>query len=129
MSKKWTRSCQWSEGSRDFDFKRGKRYVEGSYILQMTLDPMPGKAVKELYFTSKGAVVYVIVPKWPGESLVVDDFVAAKGADVTLLGLEGNLKWQQREKHLNISMPVYDPTWAISDYAYVFRVSKVNSER
>jgi alpha-L-fucosidase len=124
-TKQWKRSCQWSEGSRDFDFKQGKLYVEGSYILQLTLNPMQGQAVKQLYFTSKGEAVYVTIPKWPGKQIVISDLDPAQGAVVTLLGVEGKLKWKQSKGKLIIDMPAYDPAWKISDYAYVLRISSV----
>jgi alpha-L-fucosidase len=66
-----TRMCvppvQWSEGTRP-ETTRGEFMVPYN-ILKETLDPEPGQAVKEVFFTRKSDAVYAIVPRWPGKIL------------------------------------------------------------
>lgn len=56
---------------------------------------------------------------------MISDLEPAQAADVTLLGVEGNLKWKQSRGNLIIAMPAYDPAWEISDYAFVLKISSV----
>ncbi len=120
-TRKWKRSVQWSEGRRDF--RPRQHYLGGDYILKQTLDPDPGYAVKELFFTRKGADLYAISPRWPGDELVVKDVQGRPGMEVTLLGHEGTLTWENRDGNLVVKMPAYDPQkWSGERaLAYAFR--------
>ncbi|MBT3243383.1 MAG: alpha-L-fucosidase [Bacteroidetes bacterium] len=68
----WKKSCQWSEGERSSN-ERGQ-YMTGFDILKETVNPDPGQAVKEIFFTSKENTLYAICPKWPGKKLIIKDF-------------------------------------------------------
>ena len=48
----WVRPCQWTKGNREWKSKE-KHYVSGDAILKQTVDPEPGYAVKEVFFTKK----------------------------------------------------------------------------
>ncbi|MBI9061499.1 MAG: alpha-L-fucosidase [Marinilabiliaceae bacterium] len=125
-TKKWERSCQWSAGNREFDFKKGKAYVEGDYILEQTIAPEPGMAVKEMFFTQKRKAVYAILPKWPGGSVVIKDINPKNGTQITLLGVNSILTWQRNGSDVVVQMPSYDPAWQLVDYAYVLKILEVN---
>lgn len=125
-TKKWERSCQWSAGSREFDFKKGKAYVEGDYILKQTIDPEPGMAIKEMFFTQKGKAVYAILPQWPGASVVIKDINPKDGTQITLLGVNSTLTWKRNGADVVVQMPAYDPAWQLPDYAYVLKIAEVN---
>ena len=45
--------------------QKKKHYVSGDAILKQTVDPDPGYAVKEVFFTKKGNNVYAILPRYP----------------------------------------------------------------
>ncbi|MBI9061269.1 MAG: alpha-L-fucosidase [Marinilabiliaceae bacterium] len=122
-TRKWKKHCQWSKGDRDHKPKEGQAYVGGDYILKQTVDQQPGMAVKELFFTSKNEAVYAILPKWPGQSLVIKDITPRKGAKINLLGVKGNLKWKPKGSGIEVALPAFDPNWNLSDYAYVLKIS------
>ncbi|MCT4587012.1 MAG: alpha-L-fucosidase [Carboxylicivirga sp.] len=124
-TRRWNKHCQWSKGDTHHNPKEGKSYVGGNYILQQTVDPLPGKAVKEAMFTSKGEAVYAILPKWPGKKMLIKDITTAPGAKVSILGLKGNLSYKKKGNGIEIQMPQYDPNWELPDYAYVIKISKV----
>jgi hypothetical protein len=63
---------QWSAGTKP-EIKRGD-YMITYNILKETIQPDPGQAVKEIFFTQKGNSIYAIVPKWPGKTLVINNF-------------------------------------------------------
>jgi alpha-L-fucosidase len=108
-----TRMCtvpvQWSAGIRP-DIRRGQHMVPYN-ILKETIDPEPGQAVKEIFFTRKGNCIYAIIPKWPGKQLHIKNFdLQTAGRQVrieavTLLGTGEALKFRIKGRDLVISMP------------------------
>lgn len=66
----WGNSCQWSKGNREWKSKE-KHYVSGDAILKQTVDPDPGYAVKEVFFTKKGNNIYAIMPRYPKNKIVL----------------------------------------------------------
>ena len=121
---KWDRSYQWSEGSREFELlKEGHAYVEGDYILKQTVNQLPGKAIKEIFFTSKGNDVYAIVPKFPKDKLVIKDFEPQKNTKVTLLGYDLNLTHIFINGDLVIEVPLLTIDEVPCYYAWSFKIS------
>lgn len=121
-TKPWERAYQWSKGSRDFNFKEGKAYIEGDYILKQTVEPIKGKAVKEIFFTKKGKYVYAILPKWYGKSVDIKNIKPLKNSRIKLFGVEQDLKWIQKGKGIVVELPDYDPNWKLPDYAYTLKI-------
>ncbi len=122
-TRKWHRACQWSKGSREFNFREGKSYIEGDYILKQTVDPLPGKAVKEMFFTKKDKIVYAILPQWPGKTVLIKDLDPTSGAKISLLGVKGNLTWKKKGTDVVVQMPPFDPLWKLPEYAYTLKIS------
>lgn len=119
----WKTTAQWSEGEV-VDAERGAYKVRYD-ILELTVDPPPGRAVKEVFFTRKADTLYAITPRWPHERLVLKDVRATDGAVVHLLGHADALRWQQDGADLVIEVPVLHPDALPSDYAHVFRITQV----
>ena len=121
----WDDPVQWSKGDKDYKLKQ--HHVGGDLILKQTVDPDPGYAVKQLFFTKKNEALYIISPLWPDKKLVVKNVNAAPGAKVTLLGKDGSLKWKNSGKNLVIDVPSkanYNFTTE-EQYAFVFKISKI----
>jgi alpha-L-fucosidase len=124
-TRKWKTPVQWSKGDRNY--KPKGMLVGGDLILKQTIDPEPGYAVKEMFFTKNGDALYVILPKWTAGDVIVKDVNAAPGAKITLLGQEGKLSWKNKGKNISITLPEkckfnFSPE---EDYAYVIKISKV----
>ena len=122
---KWDRAVQWSEGDREYDFESMyKSYVEGEYILLQTVQPIPGKARKEAFFTQKEGRIYVFLPEWSGEKFLIKDLSLTKKAQLTLLANDQALSWRQKGKDVEVSLPSLDPSeWPETHrYAYVIRI-------
>ena len=60
--------------------------VSGDAILKQTVDPDPGYAVKEVFFTKKGNNVYAILPRYPKNKIVLKDIQTTGRTKITLLG-------------------------------------------
>ena len=124
-TRKWERSTQWSEeGEKDWK-PEGVHYMPNDVIIKQTIDPEPGYAVREVFFTKKDNDVFAIVPKWPKESLVIRDFKTAKNTQVSLLGSDLKFSFEQKGKDLVIKVPNLTPDELPSKYAYSFKISNV----
>jgi alpha-L-fucosidase len=123
-SSKWERSYQWSEGDRNFNLlKEGHAYVEGDYILKQTVDPDEGKAVKEIFFTSKGEDLYAIVPEYPKGKLVIRDVRPRSDTKVTLLGYQPGLTYRYTDGNLEIDVPYLTIDELPCYHAWCFKIS------
>ncbi len=128
-TRKWQRSYQWSSGDRNFKLlKEGHSYVEGDYILKQTIDQQPGKAVKELFFTSKGKDIFAITPKWPGKKLRIKNLKTSRETKITLLATGQELSYRKSGKDIIVNMPDFDPQQYRPEdyYAFVLRVTNIN---
>ncbi|WP_186755545.1 alpha-L-fucosidase [Echinicola salinicaeni] len=122
-SRKWERAAQWSEGDRSID--HGNSYLGGDYILKQTVDPAPGKAVKELFFTQKGGDLYAISPLIPKKQLVIEDVKISKDTNVSLLGYNGDLKYRAENNKLIVDVPDLSLDQLPCEHAWVFKISHV----
>ena len=125
-TKTWKKPFQWSaEGQRDFKPEK-QHYTGGDFILKQTVDPEPGYAVKEAFFTQKAGNLYVITPRWPDQKLLIRDVNATPASKVTLLSTKQELKWENQGKDLLINMPAFDPNiFSEADhYAFVFKITE-----
>jgi len=129
-SRKWVRPYQWSKGDRNFVLKKeGHSYVEGDYILKQTLEQQPGKAVKQLFFTSKGNIIYAISPMWPGKTLTIKNLNLESDATINLLATGEELSFQNSGNNILINLPDFNPSLYQPEdqYAYVFKITNARS--
>ncbi len=118
----YKKSCQWSEGNRDIKYKLpSQSYTTADYIERQTLYPKNGDAVKELFFTQKGDVIYAILPQWK-EQVIIKDFKIKNGTKITLLGANENCEWKNHGKDIVVTMPASDLNWNIDQNAFVLRI-------
>jgi len=121
-TRKWTRSAQWSAGDRSLDTKK-QHYASGDRILLQTVNPKPGKAVKEVFFTIKGNDVFAITPKFPKNQLVIQDFDLKPGLTVTLMGYDKTLNHQFIDGNLVIDVPPLTIDEIPCRHAWSFKIS------
>ena len=122
-TRKWKRAYQWTEGDREIEHKGS--YLGGEYILHQTVDPLPGKAIKEVFFTSKGNDVFAISPRYPKKELVLKDVRSSSDTKVTLLGYDKELNFKQKGGDVIIEVPdlVYDELPAY--HAWCFKLTNL----
>ncbi len=119
----WKSSFQWSvKGDRKH--KSEQHYLGGDFILKQTVNPQPGYAVKELFFTKNKNTFFAIAPKWPGKVMVIRDLELDKNDKIKFLATSEELNWEQSGKDVLVKMPAYQPNkMKDSDsYAYVFKI-------
>jgi alpha-L-fucosidase len=124
-TRKWERSCQWSiKGKKNWKPK-DTHYLPADFILKQTVDPEPGYAVREIFFTGKEDALYAIVPGWPGEDLLIRDLKLEPGARISLLGTDLAVDFREEGKHLLISIPDLQPEQLPCEHAYVFKINGI----
>ncbi|OWW24589.1 alpha-L-fucosidase [Zobellia sp. OII3] len=119
----WKETCQWTDGQVQ-DAKRG-RYKVKYDVMKLTVDPEPGFASKEIFFTQKGQTLYGICPVYPKGNLTVKNVKLKSDAKVTLLGYEGPLKWEQNGKDIIVNVPSLTASEVPCDYAWTFKIDGV----
>ena len=116
---RWKEHSQWSEGNRDYKEK------SGDMLLKITIDPDPGYAVKEIFYTYNENTnsLYAIFPKYPdNRKLVIKDIVLPTGTGISFLSTKENLSWKQNGNTVEINLPEYNPNKIKAPYAYALRI-------
>ncbi|MEP6676306.1 MAG: alpha-L-fucosidase [Ferruginibacter sp.] len=118
---KWKTVSQWSEGDQHYQPKTGS----GDLLLKLTIDPDPGYAVKEIFYTynENSNALYAVFPKYPdNKKLILKDVQFPAGKAISFLSTKENLIWQQVGKNVVISLPDYNPNKIKSPYAFVVKI-------
>ena len=121
-TQRWKTPSQWSPGRQDYKMKKG----DNDLLLKLTIDPDPGYAVKEIFYTYNASTnsLYAIFPKYPADKkLVLKDVQLPKGTTITFLSTKGKLQWKQQGKNLMVTLPDYDPNKMKAPYAFVIKIS------
>ncbi|WP_423737690.1 alpha-L-fucosidase [Chitinophaga caseinilytica] len=118
----WKTPVQWTAGSREQPKHQG--YVSAEVLLKQTVDPAPGYARKELFFTRKGDVVYAIAPVMPEGVLEINGVTPASGTTVQMLGRPGNLKWTKTAKGITVTVPKLTAKETPCEHAWTFKITK-----
>ena len=123
-TRSWKNSFQWSDGKRNY--KPKQHYLGGDFILKQTVDPEPGYAVKDYFFTQNKNAFFIISPKWPGKEMLIKDLKLRKDQKITFLATGEQLTWKKSGKDLIITLPEYQPDRLkpTDIYAYVFKITK-----
>lgn len=121
-TERWLLTGQFTPGKRGYKAKQ-----EEDPMLKLTVDPEPGYASKEIFYTynANTNTLYAIFPTYPsGNKLVLKNMKKAKNiGDVNLLGVDGKLKATVQGNDVIISLPAYDPNKMKAPYAYVVRIN------
>jgi alpha-L-fucosidase len=116
---RWKESSQWSDGNREYKDR------SGDMLLKITIDPDPGYAVKEIFYTynAKTNSLYAIFPKYPdGKKLVLKNNTPASGTGISFFSTKEKLNWRQQGNDVVIDLPEYNPNKIKSPYAYVVKI-------
>ena len=126
---RWKMPSQWSAGRRDY--KGSNEHISGDWktggdiMLKLTVDPDPGYAVKELFFTYNPAQnnLYALFPKYPdNRKLLIKNINLPAGTRISFLPANENLAWQQDGADVEISLPEFNPNKIKSDYAFAVKI-------
>ena len=117
---KWQTASQWSEGRRDY--KSGRN---GDLLLKLTVDPDPGYAVKEIFYTynEQHNSLYAFFPIYPSDKqLVLKNIQLPVGTSVSFLSTKEKLSWYQQGESVIVNLPDYDPNKIKAAYAYALKI-------
>jgi alpha-L-fucosidase len=128
-TRRWKKPVQWSNGrimEGDEYMKVNKLfYLGGDFILKQTVNPDPGMAVKEIFFTKKESTVYAILPKLAEKQLQINEISVSPSTTVTLLGFAGKLKWKKKNDGIIVTIPVISRNELPDQHAYVLKITNV----
>ena len=97
----------------------------GDAILKQTVDPEPGYAVKEVFFTKKGKNVYAILPAYPKNTIKLKDIRSTGKTKISLLGSEKKVNWKQKGDDIVVEMPALYMDDMPCDYAWTLKLENV----
>ena len=120
----WKTPSQWSAGRTDYKPKDGS----GDLLLKLTLNPDPGYAVKELFFTYNNhtKTLYAILPKYPSnQKILIKNLKLTTANKLSLLPNMETLNWVAKGNDTEIKLPPFDPNKLKTGQAYVIKISNV----
>jgi alpha-L-fucosidase len=120
-----TAPYQWSSREPyEIDYGKSLSFDTGGFdITEYTTQPRRKDHPRiEAFFTTKPGVLYAILPAWPRDRFVVRDLVLGSNARVTLLGLEGSLKWEQSGKDAAVTIPRIYPDEMPCEHAWTLKI-------
>jgi len=98
----------------------------GDLLLKLTIDPDPGYAVKEIFYTynEKTNSLYAIFPRYPDNNqLVLKSIVLPAGTAISFLSTKENVSWKQEGENTVVNLPAYNPNKIKAPYAYAIKIS------
>jgi alpha-L-fucosidase len=113
---------QWSEGRQDWKPPHG--LVSGEVMLKQTVNPDPGYARKELFFTVNGDNIYAIAPVLPEGKLLIKGVTPSAGTKVQLLGLQRDLPFKKVNGGIEVTVPKLSVKETPCEHAFTFRITK-----
>ena len=129
-TRRWKTPFQWSEGRRDY--KGGNEHTAGDWktggdiMLKLTVDPDPGYAVKEIFYSYNPTTysLYAIFPRYPtNKRLVLKNVDINNGnSKVSFLSTNQALSWTPDGDNTIIQLPEYDPNKIRSPFAFTVKV-------
>lgn len=127
-TERWKYTCQWSAGKRDYKAKKGE-----DFMLKLTVDPAPGFATKEVFYTYRSAQqqLYAILPRYPSDGKIV---LKNLGPTVplkkfTLLATGTTLPATLQGNDVVIQLPPFDPNVFSTSSAYVIKIAGYGAYR
>jgi len=117
-TRRWKIPSQWSDGKRNW---KG----DGDIMLKLTVDPDPGYAVKEVFYTYNPTNnnLFAIFPKYAdSRKLLLKDITLPAETKISFLSTKEDLPWKQIGANIEVSLPEYNPNKIRSPYAYAVKI-------
>ena len=121
----WKRTRQWTKGQVP-KVEYGHEYMVKYDVMDVVQGPTDGKATIEAFFTQKANDLYAIFPRWPKDGLLtIYDLQPSSQTIVTLLGIDGNLKYKSNGENVTVELPTLTNTSDLDHTAYVLKLTNV----
>ncbi|RPE09422.1 alpha-L-fucosidase [Chitinophaga lutea] len=121
-TRSWKNKVQWSAGRRDWKPPHGM--VSGEAMLKQTVQPEPGYAAKEIFFTANGSTVYAIAPRLPEGRFLIRDVNPSAGTTVQLLGLPRKLAFKKVKEGIEVTVPKLSVQEVPCRHAFAFKITQ-----
>ena len=123
-TRSWIKDAQWSKGKMP-EFTRHDFHY-GFPIFNMTIDPKPGDAVKEFYFTKNDGDLYALSPDWPNsDKIFIKDVKIEKNSTASLLGCDKNLPIEVNNGGIEIDISSIGINDVAVKYLFTFRITGI----
>lgn len=119
-TRRWKNTCQWSEGRRDYKDRHG------DMLLKITVDPDPGFAVKEVFYSYNPGTnsLYAVLPRYPeSKKIILRDIQLPADSKLSLLSVTPELTWKQKGQDVEVELPEYNPSVMKTPYAWAIKIS------
>lgn len=116
---RWKMHSQWSDGNREYKDR------SGDMLLKITIDPDPGYAVKEVFYTynANTNALYAILPKYPDvKKIVLKNIQLEAGTNISFLSTKEKLQWKKVGDNVEVIFPDYNPNKIKVPYAFVVKI-------
>lgn len=116
---RWKEHAQWSDGNREYKDR------SGDMLLKITINPDPGYAVKEVFYTynENTNTLYAIFPKYPdNKKLVLKETAFPAGTAISFLSTKEKLNWSRQGENVVIDLPDYNPNKIKAPYAFAIKI-------
>ena len=120
-TRRWKTSSQWSAGRRDYSDRHG------DMLLKITVDPDPGYAVKEVFYTYNPTAnnLYAILPRYPqNRKVVLKEIQLPTGTKLDLLSTGQSVTWKQVGNNVEVQLPGYNPSSMKAPWAWAIRIKQ-----
>ena len=111
---RWKTPFQWSEGRRDYKYKNEHATDDwktgGDIMLKLTVDPDPGYAVKNIFYTynQERNNLFAIFPQYPdNQKLILQNIQPTAATVIRFLSTNEVLQWKQVGENVEVSLPSY----------------------
>jgi alpha-L-fucosidase len=123
-TKSWKHTAQWSDGKRPEFTKQD--YHHGFPYFEMTIDPKPGHARKEIWFTCKDHILYAMTPGWPeNNTLIIKDVDLSEDFRVSMLGVDKKINTRIDDGQLVLDLSGISINDLPCNYIFSFKVEGV----
>jgi alpha-L-fucosidase len=122
---RWKEPFQWGEGKTGYKPKQDDWRTGGDVMLKLTVDPDPGYAVREVFFTHKNNTLYAILPQWPASKKVKLKGYHFTNQKISMLETGEALKFRNSGKDVEIKLPEYPLAGFKTAYAYVIKIEGI----
>ena len=123
-TKAYKETAQWSEGKRPVFTKDD--FHTGFPIYEMTLNPKPGNAHKEMWFTQKGNDLFALLPAWPSDNkVVIKNLNIKKNIKVEMLGVNKSLDFKVNGNNVEVDLSNIGINDLPCHYIFTLKISNV----
>jgi alpha-L-fucosidase len=99
--------------------------VSGEAMLKQTVNPDPGFAVKEIFFTRNGNTVYAVTPQLPEGKFLIKGLNTSANTTVQMLGLKKPLAFKKVKDGIEVTVPKLSLKEVPCEYAWAFKVTDI----